>query len=84
MNLAITKVFHVFFTDSVVSADSLVLFSLYLNEYAKYISLDKGIVILKHEMKIVESFPKKKWSQLKSSMFSLVVTTQKENGNSTL
>lgn len=56
------------------------LVSLYLNEYAKYISLDKGIVILKHEMKIVESFPKKKWSQLKSSMFSLVVTTQKETG----
>ena len=68
-----------------VSADGSVLFSLVLNEYAEYISLDKGIVILKHEMKLVESFTKEKWLQI-SLMFSLanvnVLTfSQKVNWN---
>ena len=68
---------RVFFTDSVVSVDSLVLFRSLLNEYVECISLDKGIVILMHEMKIVESFLKKKWLQL-SLMFSLAVTTKRK------
>ena len=73
--MAVINLFHVFFTDSVVSADSLVLFRSLLNECIKCISLDKGMVILKHE--IVESFPKKKWLQL-SLMFSLAVTTKRK------
>ena len=55
------------------------MFSLFLNKCATCISLDKGIVKLKHKLKILESYPKKKWLRLK--MFSLVVTTQKEDWN---
>ena len=54
------------------------MFSLFLNECAKCISLDKGIVKLKHKLQIVESYSKK-WLQLK--MFSLAVITQEDDWN---
>ena len=55
------------------------MFSLFLNECAKCISLDKGIVKWKHKLQIVESYSKKKWLQLK--MFSLAGTTQEDDWN---